>query len=244
MYGGIIACGTTHTAMTPLDVVKCNMQANPSKYKTVWKGARTILREEGVLRGLFKGWEPTFAGYSLQGAGKFGLYEVFKDAYSNVVGEDWSYRFRDAIYVVAAGSAEFLADIALCPMEMIKVKVQTSPMGTFPVAFGEAAKEMIVRSPETGFPLGSLVPLWGRQIPYTVRIIIRIISSTFDMMLVLYMAHSYSHIRIVSIVFLLKIYCFHIYSRLRNFTFLKSLSNSFTHTSLPSPRTVIANRRS
>ena len=25
--GGIVACGATHTAVTPLDIVKCNMQA-------------------------------------------------------------------------------------------------------------------------------------------------------------------------------------------------------------------------
>lgn len=30
--GGVLSCGPTHTALTPLDVAKCNMQADPSKY--------------------------------------------------------------------------------------------------------------------------------------------------------------------------------------------------------------------
>ena len=30
------------------------------------------------MGGLVKGWLPTLIGYSIQGAGKFGLYEYFK----------------------------------------------------------------------------------------------------------------------------------------------------------------------
>jgi hypothetical protein len=42
--------------------------------------------EEGV-RGLGKGWAPTLIGYSIQGLGKFGFYEVFKSIYANALGE-------------------------------------------------------------------------------------------------------------------------------------------------------------
>jgi solute carrier family 25 phosphate transporter 3 len=83
---------------------------------------RTVIAEETAI-GLVKGWIPTAIGYSLQGAGKFGLYELFKDAYSNLLGEDGSYRHRAAVYAAASGSAEFVADVLLCPMEMVKVRV-------------------------------------------------------------------------------------------------------------------------
>lgn len=76
--GGILACGTTHTAMTPLDLVKCRIQVNPTKYKSIFNGFSVTLKEEGA-RGLFRGWAPTFIGYSLQGLGKYGLYEVCVD---------------------------------------------------------------------------------------------------------------------------------------------------------------------
>lgn len=167
VLGGILSCGITHTAITPLDVTKCNMQVDPAKYKGLFPGMRLIYKEEGFA-GLIKGWGPTAVGYSLQGAGKFGFYEYFKDAYSTGLGEDRAYAYRGWVFASAAASAEFLADILLCPWEMTKVRVQTSPQGTFPTAFGPALKAMRANPAETGFPFGSLVPLWGRQIPYTI----------------------------------------------------------------------------
>jgi solute carrier family 25 phosphate transporter 3 len=62
----------------------------------------------------------------------------------------------------------FMLNSALCPLEMVKVKVQTSPAGTWPTAFLPAVSKMSAQSAETAFPFGSLVPLWSRQIPYTV----------------------------------------------------------------------------
>ena len=75
--GGMLSCGLTHTAVTPLDVVKCNMQIDPKKYKSIAGGFSLTAKEAG-LGGLVKGWVPTLLGYSIQGAGKFGLYEFFK----------------------------------------------------------------------------------------------------------------------------------------------------------------------
>lgn len=49
-----------------------------------------------------------------------------------------------------------------------QVKVQTSPHGTFPTSFGPALAQMQANAAETRFPFGSLVPLWARQIPYTI----------------------------------------------------------------------------
>ncbi|TPX69585.1 hypothetical protein SpCBS45565_g02365 [Spizellomyces sp. 'palustris'] len=190
---GILACGLTHSAITPLDVTKCSMQesifhlvavkrceenssfsqqVNPAKYRGLIPGLRTIVAEEGA-RAVWKGLVPTAIGYSAQGAFKFGLYEYFKDFYSNLVGEENAKQYKQLIFRYKTGcagsaSSEFFADIALCPMEMTKVKVQTSPAGTFPTAFVPALKEMIARRAETRFPYGSLVPLWCRQIPYNV----------------------------------------------------------------------------
>jgi solute carrier family 25 phosphate transporter 3 len=127
---------------------------------------KTIIQEEGTA-GLFKGWAPSALGYGAQGLFKFGLYEIFKDAYSTVAGEEKAHHYRGLIYLAGSASAEFFADIALCPMEMVKVKVQTSPPKTFPTSFLPAWREMSLRSAETRFPFGSLVPLWSRQIPYT-----------------------------------------------------------------------------
>jgi hypothetical protein len=74
------ACGPTHTSVTPLDLVKTRRQVDPKLYTSNFGAWKTIYRAEG-LRGVFFGWSPTFVGYSFQGAGKYGFYEVFKYAY-------------------------------------------------------------------------------------------------------------------------------------------------------------------
>jgi len=166
MLGGAIACGFTHAGITPLDVAKCNMQVNPAKYKGLVPTISTLVKEEGA-NGIWKGFGPTLVGYSLQGMFKYGLYEVFKDSYQNLAGEELSNKYKPAIWLAGSASAEIFADVALCPFEMAKVKIQTSPSGTFPTAFGAAMKQMSASKAETRFPFGSLVPLWSRQIPYT-----------------------------------------------------------------------------
>jgi solute carrier family 25 phosphate transporter 3 len=166
--GGILSCGLTHTAVCPLDVVKCNMQVSPEKYKGLISGLQLVIKEEGMgTAGIWKGWLPTLLGYSAQGCFKFGLYEFFKDYYSNLAGYENTKKYEGMIWLAGSASAEFFADIALCPMEMIKVKVQTSPKGTFPTEFFAALSEMKSRKAETGFPYRSVKPLWSRQIPYT-----------------------------------------------------------------------------
>jgi len=165
MLGGAISCGLTHTFVVPLDVVKCKVQVFPEKYKSLLKGIRVVLAEEGS-RGLILGWAPTFIGYHMQGLCKFGFYELFKDIYMNAAGEENANKYKGLIWLAGSASAEFFADIALCPMEMVKVKVQTSPTGTWPSKLVPATSKMM-STPGTRFPFGSLVPLWSRQIPYT-----------------------------------------------------------------------------
>jgi len=58
----------------------------PQKYGNMIKGFGVTLKEGGPLA-LTKGWAPTFIGYSIQGLGKFGLYEIFKLYYSKWLGE-------------------------------------------------------------------------------------------------------------------------------------------------------------
>lgn len=124
--GGILSCGITHTMVVPLDLIKCRIQVDPVKYKSVYNGFKVTLKEEGT-RGLARGWAPTFFGYSAQGMCKFGLYEVFKVWYTGLIGDENAYLYRTTLYLASSASAEFFADIALSPMESAKVKIQTTP---------------------------------------------------------------------------------------------------------------------
>ncbi|KAF4519785.1 hypothetical protein B566_EDAN009036 [Ephemera danica] len=161
--GGILSCGITHTALVPLDLVKCRIQVNPEKYKSIVTGFKVTIKEDGI-RGLGKGWAPTFIGYSMQGLCKFGFYEVFKVFYSDILGEENSYLWRTSLYLAASASAEFFADIALSPMEAVKVRIQTMP--GFASTLREALPIIYKDEGLSGFYKG-LVPLWMRQIPYT-----------------------------------------------------------------------------
>ncbi|KAH9770202.1 mitochondrial phosphate carrier protein 3 mitochondrial [Citrus sinensis] len=124
--GGTLSCGLTHTAVTPLDLVKCNMQIDPAKYKSITSGFGVLLKEQG-LKGFFRGWVPTLFGYSAQGACKFGFYEFFKKYYSDIAGPEYAAKYKTLIYLAGSASAELIADVALCPMEAVKVRVQTQP---------------------------------------------------------------------------------------------------------------------
>ncbi|KAK4878442.1 hypothetical protein RN001_010948 [Aquatica leii] len=162
-FGGIIACGLTHLIVVPLDLVKCRIQVDPSKYKGIFHGFKLTLAEEGV-GGLTKGWAPTMIGYSCQGFCKFGLYEAFKVWFANAIGEENAYLYRTYVYLSASASAEFFADMALSPMETVKVKIQTMP--GYANSLREAWPRIVSEDGFYGF-YKSLVPLWFRQIPYT-----------------------------------------------------------------------------
>ncbi|KAK1631309.1 hypothetical protein QYE76_005624 [Lolium multiflorum] len=161
--GGAAACGLTHAAVTPLDVIKCNIQIDPAKYKSISSAFGIVLKEQG-FRGFYRGWAPTFLGYSAQGAFKYGLYEVFKKQYSDMAGPEYAAQYKTLIYLAGSASAEVIADVALCPMEAVKVRVQTQP------GYARGLRDgfpKIVRSEGYAGLFRGMVPLWGRQIPYT-----------------------------------------------------------------------------
>jgi hypothetical protein len=128
---------------------------------------KKIVADEGVA-GLKVGWVPTLFGYGAQGMFKFGLNEFFKDVYSGILGEDaLKSKFNKmAMWAAASGSAEIFADVALCPFEMTKVRMQVTLPGDanpLPKSMGAAMAEMNRDKANTKFPFGSLGPLWGRQ---------------------------------------------------------------------------------
>lgn len=162
--GGALACGPTHSLVTPLDLVKCRGQVKPGLYKGTFDGWVTIYKAEG-FRGVFTGLGPTAIGYTLQGVGKYGFYEFFKYQYGQFAGDEAAHKYRTALYLAASASAEFIADIALCPWEALKVRMQTT-VPPFASNTLEGFKKLKAAEGLGGFYKG-LVPLWGRQIPYT-----------------------------------------------------------------------------
>lgn len=135
-----------------------------SLYRSNVQAWGRIYRGEGV-RGIFTGWSPTLAGYSAQGAFKYGWYEYFKKSYSDVVGADRAHRYKTSVYLAASASAEFLADLALCPFEAVKVRMQGSLQSPYRGTL-DGLRQITAAEGVAGLYKG-LYPLWGRQIPYT-----------------------------------------------------------------------------
>ncbi|KAF5653409.1 putative phosphate transport mitochondrial [Fusarium sp. NRRL 25303] len=123
-----------------------------------------IYRAEGV-RGIFTGWSPTLFGYSAQGAFKYGWYEYFKKTYSDMAGPEAAHKYKTGLYLAASASAEFLADLALCPFEAVKVRMQ----GSIPNPYTGTVQGISTITGKEGVAglYKGLYPLWGRQIPYT-----------------------------------------------------------------------------
>ncbi|KAM7208110.1 Mitochondrial carrier domain containing protein [Naviculisporaceae sp. PSN 640] len=163
-FGGLLACGLTHTAVTPLDLVKTRRQVDSKLYKGNFQAWGHIFRSEGV-RGIFTGWSPTFFGYSAQGAFKYGWYEFFKKTYSDIAGPEAAYKYKTTLYLTASASAELLADVALCPFEAVKVRMQATIPSQYKGTF-DGISQITAKEGVAGLYKG-LYPLWGRQIPYT-----------------------------------------------------------------------------
>jgi solute carrier family 25 phosphate transporter 3 len=155
----------THCAVTPIDLVKCNAQADPQKFNRGMIGNLFIWGREHGVRSLARGWAPTLIGYSFQGCGKFGLYEIFKYKFGKMIGQENSVKYRTLLYTASSGCAEVFADILLCPFETVKLKVQTVP------GYGRGLTDgwaRLFREEGTKGAFQILPTLWGRQIPYTI----------------------------------------------------------------------------
>lgn len=172
---GIFSCGLTHCGVTPIDMVKCNKQNNPQIFNQGMIGNMKILAGIKGARGLVRGWAPTFVGYSFQGLGKFGLNDVFKYQYTKLLGEDFKANNPKIYYAMCSGSAEFFADILLCPWETVKLKVQTVDVNNWLEGKSNGyarglvdGSRRLVSEEGLGGAFQILKLLWARQIPYTI----------------------------------------------------------------------------
>jgi solute carrier family 25 phosphate transporter 3 len=161
---GAICCSVTHGALTPVDVVKTRIQLDPVTYNNgMIGGFKKVIQNEGA-GALLTGVGPTFAGYFLQGAFKFGGYEFFKQQSINYLGYDTASKYRTGVYLASSAAAEFFADIALCPLEATRIRLVSEPTFASGLVsgFGKMLKTEGVGAFYAGFG-----PILFKQIPYT-----------------------------------------------------------------------------
>ncbi|KAH6929421.1 hypothetical protein HPB50_027468 [Hyalomma asiaticum] len=162
-FGGILSCGITHTAIVPLDLVKCRIQLGNSFRSTGLLFVMHVFVSPSCCNLSRPNFSPKNAAVACSHNIYTGLLQqlYLSECYS---GLELSYLWRTSLYLAASASAEFFADIALCPMEACKVRIQTQP-GCSPY-LSKVAPLILKEEGLNGFYKG-ISPLWMRQIPYT-----------------------------------------------------------------------------
>ncbi|KAM0326535.1 hypothetical protein ACHAQA_006404 [Verticillium albo-atrum] len=163
---GALAATSTHGAATPIDVVKTRIQVDDAlKGYNMVRAGRTIVAKEGASA-LLTGFGPTAVGYLVQGGGKFAGYEFFKKQFIALAGgPSQATERRTAIYLGASATAEFFADILLCPLEATRIRLvsQRGFATGLTSGFARLAREEGFKGFYSGF-----VPLLFKQVPYAV----------------------------------------------------------------------------
>jgi solute carrier family 25 phosphate transporter 3 len=156
--GGVCAA-TSHGITTPIDVVKTKMQAQPEVYnKGMSDAALSILKAEGP-GALLGGLGPTVVGYGIEGAMKFGVYEVMKPIMATYIKD------KTSAYIVASIFAGAVASVLLCPMESARIRVVTDAeykgMGLMQCLPKLVKEDGIIKL------FGGIWAMLSKQIPYT-----------------------------------------------------------------------------
>ncbi|RDA85934.1 hypothetical protein CP532_0814 [Ophiocordyceps camponoti-leonardi (nom. inval.)] len=164
---GALAATVTHGAVTPIDVVKTRIQVDPQlKGYGMMSAGRSIVAKEGASA-LLTGFGPTAAGYLVQGGAKFAGYEYFKKRYMTAFAATPSeaVAHRTAIYLTASATAEFFADVLLCPLEATRIRLvsQRGYATGLTTGFMRMAREEGLAGFYSGF-----VPLLFKQVPFAV----------------------------------------------------------------------------
>lgn len=105
------------------------MQSNPEKYKSLLPATALIIKEEGASA-LCKGLGPTLVGYGIEGAFKFGVYEITKPL-AVVACKRMSAKARGCggplPFIAASIIAGAVASLILVPMESTRIRMVTDP---------------------------------------------------------------------------------------------------------------------
>lgn len=102
----------------------------------------------------------------MQGGAKFAGYEFWKKQYISLAGgPEAAVSKRTAVYLGASATAEFFADILLCPLEATRIRLvsQRGYASGFAPAFVRMAREEGLR----GF-YSAFTPLLFKQVPFAV----------------------------------------------------------------------------
>jgi len=172
LAGGLCAAAS-HVIPVPIDVVKTRKQVDPELASKGFPQAFSyIFRNEGV-GGLLSGLGPTAVGYLMEGAIKYGIYEILKPVVLKVLARlaIWSkyLAFLNSTvmaFSISAAISGIAASIMLLPMEALRIRMVANPekrsRGWLVTGY-----KMLKNEGATSLTKG-VVPMLSKQVPYTV----------------------------------------------------------------------------
>lgn len=135
------------------------------------KAARRLVKKEG-MGVLWAGLGPTVFGYLIEGAVKFGVYEVLKPVIktflSNLAKTTSIGFFNSSLlaFMLSGVVSGFSASVMLCPMEALRIRMVADP-DFAPNGFLQGGHQILRREGVAGLGKG-LSPMVLKQVPYTV----------------------------------------------------------------------------
>jgi len=164
-FAGGFCAAITHVVTVPIDVVKTRLQVNPGEFTSLNDGIAKIYAKEGPT-GLMQGMAPTFCGFILQGALKYGFYEFFKDTLAGMSEEKREGgKLPVPQMMLAASCAEILGTTALLPFESARIRMVADP--SFAKGMVPTLVKLVQESGLKGI-FGGLIPIWCKQVPFTI----------------------------------------------------------------------------
>jgi solute carrier family 25 (mitochondrial phosphate transporter), member 3 len=156
---GGASAALSHGLTTPIDVIKTRIQASPDKYKDGFVDAASQIVQEDGISVLTGGLGPTIVGYGVEGALKFGLYEVLKPVVVGAIDN------MQVAYLVAAIVAGAVASLVLCPIESARIRIVTNPKYADMGLIESLARILQTEGVATIF--AGIFAMLAKQVPYT-----------------------------------------------------------------------------
>ena len=172
LAGGLCAAAS-HVVPVPIDVVKTRKQVDPELASQTFPQAFSyILQNEGVS-GLLSGLGPTALGYLMEGAIKYGVYEILKPVVLQSLARVtvWSHYLaflntKVVGFSISAAISGMAASVMLLPMEALRIRIVANPdkrsrgwlVTGYKMLKDEGATSMTK----------AIVPMLSKQVPYTV----------------------------------------------------------------------------
>lgn len=121
MVGGLVGNLLSDTVMHSLDTIKTRQQAAPQaiQYQNTLGAYRVIFKQEGLIRGLYAGYEPAVAVAIPRGLVFFGIYETIKRKFID------DYHVNDTVTHLFAGfMGDLITSVLVVPSEVLKARLQ------------------------------------------------------------------------------------------------------------------------